>query len=60
MSAPTASREEPQNSRSRFDRIKDFGRNNKRTLGITGAGAGAAAILAGILGTGNQEEEEQY
>ena len=60
MSPPTASREEPQNSRSRFDRIKDFGRKNKRTLGITGAGAGAAAILAGILGTGNQKEEEQY
>ena len=43
-------------------RLEDFRTNPKyqRARRITYGGAGSAAILAGILGTRNPEEEEQY
>ena len=45
-----------------ISRIKDLATNPKYQRGrrITYGGAGSAAILAGILGTRNPEEEEQY
>ena len=53
-------REGPRNRQQRIDQIKNFGTKNRRALTYGALGAGTSAILAGILGGGQEDEIGMY
>jgi hypothetical protein len=53
-------REGPRNRQQRIDQLKNFGTKNKRALTYGALGAGTSAVLAGILGGGQEDEMGMY
>ena len=52
--------EGPRTRQQRIDQLKNFGTKNRRTLTYGALGAGAGAVLQGILGGGQEEEIGMY
>ena len=50
----------PRDRQQRMDQIRNFGTKNRRALTYGGLGAGIGAVLAGILGGGQDEKQEMY
>ena len=53
-------REGPRNRQQRIDQMKNFGIKNRRALTYGALGAGAGAVLTGILGGGQEDEMGMY
>ena len=52
--------EGPRTRQQRIDQLKNFGTKNRRTLTYGALGAGAGAVLQGILGGGQEDEMSMY
>ena len=52
--------EGPRTRQQRIDQLKNFGIKNRRALTYSALGAGASAVLAGILGGGQEDEMGMY
>lgn len=53
-------REGPRNRQQRIDQLKNFGIKNRKALTYGALGAGASAVLQGILGGGQEDELGMY
>ena len=53
-------REGPRNRQQRIDQLKNFGIKNRKGLTYGALGAGASAVLQGILGGGQEDELGMY
>ena len=57
---PRMSEGVPRTRQQRIDQLKNFGIKNRRALTYSALGAGASAVLAGILGGGQEDEMGMY
>lgn len=57
---PRMSEGVPRTRQQRIDQLKNFGIKNRKTLTYGALGAGTSAVLAGILGGGQEDEMGMY